>query len=95
MNKDLECVYACALRYCFGRQTYMPSLIIDEIEKVWDEFSESSQLRMIQEICQSIEDGRESKIERMMYEGFLTRVVPPAHTSQKACIMQDEAKGGK
>lgn len=33
MNKqDKESIYICAVRYCMGRQTYMPSLVVSALK---------------------------------------------------------------
>ena len=31
INKDLEAILVCAVRYAIGRKSYMPSLVIDYI----------------------------------------------------------------
>lgn len=33
-NNDFGAVLICAVRYCIGRQTYMPGLVIDFIRPV-------------------------------------------------------------
>lgn len=32
ISRDLELIFICAIRYCIGRRTYMPSLIQDYIK---------------------------------------------------------------
>lgn len=34
-DKDFGIICLCALRYCFGRRTYMPSLVTDFIKRNW------------------------------------------------------------
>lgn len=33
--QELGSLIICALRYCFGRKTYMPSLIVDATKANW------------------------------------------------------------
>jgi hypothetical protein len=34
-DEDFGIICLCALRYCFGRKTYMPRLVIEFIKKNW------------------------------------------------------------
>ena len=46
INKDLETILLCAVRYAIGRQTYMPSLVIDYITPLLPYLSDNT-LRLI------------------------------------------------
>jgi len=43
INKDLESVIICAVRYALPRSTYMPSIVADFITSVWDQISSHAQ----------------------------------------------------
>ncbi len=45
MNSDPEIgtILICALRYCVGRQTYMPGLVIDWAKRHWDAIHSNDQ----------------------------------------------------
>lgn len=34
-DRDTGLVAVCAIRYCMGRMTYMPSTIVDWVKKYW------------------------------------------------------------
>lgn len=36
LPKDTGTIAVCALRYCVGRRTYMPSLVIDWVKANWE-----------------------------------------------------------
>lgn len=40
--QELGSLTICALRYCFGRMTYMPSLIVDATKTNWDLLSKGN-----------------------------------------------------
>ena len=60
INKDFETILLCAVRYAIGRQTYIPSLVIDYITPLLPYLSEDVLKLIVNEI-----------IERYTYEGAL------------------------
>ena len=60
INKDFETILLCAVRYAIGRQTYMPSLVIDYITPLLPYLSEDVLKLIANEI-----------IEHDTYEGSL------------------------
>ena len=40
MHPDYGTIVLCAVRYCFGRQTYTPSLVIGYVKHNWNDISE-------------------------------------------------------
>ena len=60
INKDFETILLCAVRYAIGRQTYIPSRVIDYITPLLPYLSEDVLKLIADEI-----------IERYTYEGAL------------------------
>ena len=48
----------CALRYCFGRASYMPSLVVDATRVNWELLSKSEKATILKDVEQTIQDGR-------------------------------------
>lgn len=40
MHPDYGTIVLCAVRYCFGRQTYMPSLVIQYVKEHWGDLDQ-------------------------------------------------------
>lgn len=60
IDKNFETILLCAVRYAIGRQTYIPSLVIDYITPLLPYLSEDALKLIADEI-----------IERYTYEGAL------------------------
>ena len=60
IDKNFESILVCAVRYAIGRQTYIPSLVIDYITPLLPYLSEDVLKLIVNEI-----------IERDTYEGAL------------------------
>lgn len=41
IDQDLECVFISALRYCMGRRTYMPKLVMDVVTPLLPSLSDN------------------------------------------------------
>jgi len=50
LNKDLECLIICSLRYCLPRNSYMPDLVARFIESNWDQLSVPTQQTILADI---------------------------------------------
>lgn len=77
INKDFEAVLLCAIRYCIGRQTYMPSLVIDYITPLLSELSDNCLRLMQDEINERgiYKDGLgDEKIDRPYWEQFNEKI---------------------
>lgn len=48
----------CAIRYCFGRLTYMPSLIVDATKANWSLLTPQDRAIILKDVAQTIQDGR-------------------------------------
>jgi len=57
VNKE-DMILFCAFRYALGRQTYIVSLIVDEIVERWNELEERDQEQYKKEINEAIEMSR-------------------------------------
>jgi len=55
-DKDFECIVGCALRYAIGRNTYMPSLVVDFIKNHIEIFDINSIAVMIEDIDRELSD---------------------------------------
>lgn len=57
MNKqDKESIYICALRYCMGRQTYMPSLVVSALKPELPKLDKKTLVVMLRD-CEEQEKG--------------------------------------
>lgn len=56
--QELGTLTICALRYCFGRMSYMPSLIVDATKANWELLSQSDKVIILKDIEQTILEGR-------------------------------------
>lgn len=57
-DKDFGIICLCALRYCFGRKTYMPSLVVDFIKRNWKEIDPQHHNILMTEIHEAL-DGHD------------------------------------
>jgi len=48
----------CAIRYCFGRMTYMPSLIVELTKANWSLLTPQDRATILKDVAQAIQDGR-------------------------------------
>jgi len=56
-DSDTGAIALCALRYCVGRRTYMPELVVSWIKKYWDTFSVSDKKVMLRSLTSDIKSG--------------------------------------
>lgn len=56
---DTGTIAVCALRYCVGRQTYMPSLVIDWVKANWEDLLVSDRQIIYRDLDQAIKSGRD------------------------------------
>ena len=56
-DPDTGAVALCALRYCLGRRTYMPSLIIDWVKRHWESFPLNDRERILKDLEREINSG--------------------------------------
>lgn len=56
-DPDTGAIVICALRYCVGRRTYMPSLVTDWVKRHWDILSESDKNVIKKDIEQIFTDS--------------------------------------
>ena len=77
INKDFESILVCAVRYAIGRQTYIPSLVIDYITPLLPYLSEDVLKLIVNEIVQhyTYEGGLgDEKIDKPYWEQFLRKI---------------------
>lgn len=77
INKDFETILLCAVRYAIGRQTYIPSLVIDYITPLLPYLSENTLRLIANEITEheAYEGGLgDEKIDRPYWEQFLRKI---------------------
>lgn len=77
INKDFETILLCAVRYSIGRQTYMPSLVIDYITPLLPYLSEDVLKLIADEIIgRYTYEGAlgDEKIDRPYWEQFLRKI---------------------
>lgn len=56
--QELGTLMICALRYCFGRMSYMPSLVVDATKANWELLPQSDRVTILKDIEQTILEGR-------------------------------------
>ena len=77
INKDFESILLCALRYAIGRQSYMPSLVIDYITPLLPYLSEDVLKLIADEIIEHYTyEGAlgDEKIDKPYWEQFLRKI---------------------
>ena len=58
LPKDTGTIAICALRYCVGRRTYMPSLVIDWVKANWELLSVGDRQVIYHDTRKAIASGR-------------------------------------
>ena len=77
INKDFETILLCAVRYVIGRQTYIPSLVIDYITPLLPYLSENTLRLIANEITEhDTYEGSlgDEKIDKPYWIDFLQRI---------------------
>ena len=77
INKDLEAILVCAVRYAIGRKSYMPSLVIDYITPLLPHLSDNTLRLIANEITEyeAYEGGLgDEKIDRPYWKQFLREI---------------------
>ena len=77
INKDFETILLCAVRYAIGRQTYIPSLVIDYITPLLPYLSEDVLKLIANEIIGHYTyEGAlgDEMIDRPYWEQFLRKI---------------------
>ena len=55
--QEFGCLTICAIRYRFGRMTYMPSLIVDATKANWSLLTPQDRAIILKDVAQTIQDG--------------------------------------
>ena len=77
INKDFETILLCAVRYAIGRQTYIPSMVIDYITPLLQYLSEDVLKLIADEIIgRYTYEGAlgDEKIDKPYWEQFLRKI---------------------
>ena len=77
INKDFETILLCAVRYAIGRETYMPSLVIEYITPLLPYLSEDVLKLIANEIIEhyTYEGGLgDEKIDKPYWLDFLRKI---------------------
>ena len=77
INKDLEAILVCAVRYAIGRKSYMPSMVIDYITPLLPYLSEDVLKLIVNEIIEHYTyEGAlgDEKIDKPYWIDFLQRI---------------------
>lgn len=78
INKDFENILLCAVRYAIGRQTYMPSLVIDYITPLLPYLTDNTLRLIANEITEyeGYEGGLgDEKIDRPYWLAFYGKIL--------------------
>ncbi|MHC5897563.1 hypothetical protein [Nostoc sp.] len=57
-DSDTGAIVICALRYCFGRRTYMPSLVVDWTKRHWLSLSKKDQAVIVRDVEEAFTSHR-------------------------------------
>lgn len=76
IDKNLETILLCAVRYAIGRKTYMPSMVIDYITPLLPYLSEDVLKLIANEIIAKARMHQlgDDKIDRPYWEQFLRKI---------------------
>ncbi len=72
-EEDFGTVCICAVRYCIGRQTYMPGLVMDFIRPLLPKLDSKTLFAMEQDIAKADDFGN-ADIDAPMWAAFLTEI---------------------
>lgn len=53
-HKDYGTIVLCAVRYCFGRKTYMPSLVIGYVKEHWKDLSQGDRDLILRDVGEEL-----------------------------------------
>lgn len=53
-HKDYGLVVLCAIRYCFGRMTYMPDIVIDYVKEHWADLKQRDQDIILRDVGEEL-----------------------------------------
>ena len=56
-----DCVAICAFRYALGRQTYMPSVIVEWLIKEWEKLTERDRSVIKKELSEAIHSDDDAR----------------------------------
>ena len=75
MTENQDSIYFFAFRYVLGRKTYAPSIVREELIKVWDDLQQNTRQLIIKEIKESIDKNQIGmKMDQQLWEEFLEEV---------------------
>ena len=72
-NNDFGAVLICAVRYCIGRQTYMPGLVMDFIRPLLPKLDSKTLFVMERDIAKADDLGN-ADIDEPMWVEFLGEI---------------------
>lgn len=72
-REDFETIFICAIRYCIGRQTYMPSLIQRQIRPLLPQL-DSGTLAVMRNDIQTADNYGDEKIDKPGWIRFLADI---------------------
>lgn len=72
-NNNFGAVLICAVRYCIGRQTYMPELVINFTRPLLSKLDDKTLYVMARDIAEADNLG-DTEIDAPMWAEFLTEI---------------------
>ncbi len=71
-DPDTGAIALCALRYCQGRRTYMPSLVVDWTKRHWESLSLKDRGVILKDLEEFLNSGRDlgDECDRETWNGF-------------------------
>lgn len=84
IDEDFGTVLVCSLRYCIGRQTYMPSFVIDFIRPLLPDLDNRTLKVMINDIKYAESYGDE-RIDKPVWMCFLSDIEQEIELREDDC----------
>ena len=72
-NNNFGAVLICAVRYCIGRQTYMPELVINFTRPLLSKLDDTTLYVMARDIAEA-DDLGDAEIDAPMWTEFLAEI---------------------
>lgn len=76
INDDFESVLICAVRYCIGRRTYMPSTVISYITPLLSSLSSTTLFCMKRDVEEAEKENRlgDENIDKPLWLSFKEKI---------------------
>lgn len=76
ISDDFESILICAVRYCLGRRTYMPSVVINYITPILSSLSQTTLFCMKRDVEEAEKENRlgDENIDKPLWISFREKI---------------------